>query len=92
MSKMYDPEGSLAEALTKEGGCRPNGRPALRRTDNVCLPEALTKEGGGRPNGRPALRRTNNVFLPGALTKEGGLFQRFLQSAVSGLRSGTYAG
>ena len=34
MSKMYDPEESLAEGLAKEGGVRPNGRPALRRYDN----------------------------------------------------------
>ena len=63
----------LAGVLTKEGGGRPNGRPALRRTNNDCLAGALTKEGGGRPNGRPALRRTNNDCLAEALTKEGGV-------------------
>ena len=60
----------LLETLTKEGGGRPNGRPAPIRTNDVCLPEALKKEGGGRPNGRPAPRRTKNVCLPGALPQE----------------------
>ncbi len=34
MSKMCDPEESLADGFMQEGGARPNGRPALRRTNN----------------------------------------------------------
>ncbi len=34
MSKLYDPEESLAEGLAKEAGGGPNGRPALIRTNN----------------------------------------------------------
>ncbi len=34
MRKMYDPEESLAEGLTKEGGGRPNGPPALGIINN----------------------------------------------------------
>ena len=61
---MCDPEERLAKGLTKEGGGRRDGRPALRRINNKedydpeeRLAEDLLKEGGGRRDGRPALRR-----------------------------------
>ncbi len=34
ISRTSDPEEKLAKGLTKEGGGRPDGRPALRRTNN----------------------------------------------------------
>ncbi len=64
---MHDPEESLAEGLTKEGGF---GRMGALPCEELLiskmydpeesLAEGLPKEGGVRPNGRLALRRINN--------------------------------
>ena len=58
---MCDPEERLAKGLTKEGGGRRDGRPALGRINNKedydpeeRLAEGLTSEGGGLRVGCPA--------------------------------------